>query len=133
MGIDDGNEAWKRSQLIEALRLLAAPFSVQIDVLPSWVVAADEVALTFDDAYSVADLSEVPGSALRLLEEIEADLTTMSQRPSEGDWTLAGLEHSSTWEALRGKALAALTELRAEYRVPAIEPDAYVQSRLPRL
>jgi hypothetical protein len=132
MARDDDIIRWKWSQLIEALRLLAAPFPVHVRVLPRWVVVPDEVALTFDDAYAVADLTNVPQEAVALLKAIDSDLSRMSEDSSGDSWTLEGLERASSWASLRAKAMAALTALGTAYSDPSIDPDTYVQSRLRR-
>lgn len=46
----NADDRFARQSMIDALQLLAAPAAEQVAALPSFVVVADEVALTFEDA-----------------------------------------------------------------------------------
>lgn len=115
------NARWARRELVEALRLLAAPYVDQVAALPMGVAIPDEVALTFDDAFGIVERSTLPDEVLQLLLEIDADLTSMSQRPSGELWQLSALAEDASWDRLRSKARLVLTAMGEENPSPRNE------------
>ena len=128
---DDLHQSWKMAELIEALRLLAAPFEEQVDVLPDFVGVASEIALSFDDAYEVLDVSSLQPVLVAHLERIDSALDQMSADPHSDFWTLASLGTSPVWIGLRQEALAALQSIGLEYARPHIDQGRYVPTEPP--
>lgn len=128
---DDLNQSWKMAELIETLRLLAAPFEEQVDVLPDFVGVASEIALSFDDAYEVLDKSSLQPVLVTHLERIDSALAQMSADPHSQFWTLASLGASPAWAGLRQEALAALRSIGLEYARPRIDLGRYVRTEPP--
>jgi hypothetical protein len=125
---DAAEERAEIKQLVEALRLLASPYDVQIEALPSWVAVADEVAFTFDDAYSLVPRAALPRSALQILDRINDKLESMSDRQGGEIWSLDGLRDAIEWSELRSDALLALDALSSGYALPR-RIDSYVRYR----
>jgi hypothetical protein len=109
-----------RAQLVEALRLVAAPAAVQQAALPPFVVVADEIALTYHDAYLLADQVAAAGLVtaqdLARLAELDAHFDALTARGDPTLWTTDALRTVPAWEEARRLAatlLAALGERRA--------------------
>lgn len=90
-------------QLVEALQLLSADYSTQVNALPKFVVVPDEIALIFHECVLLLDqISE--GSSLkeeevRQLLEIDDKLNKLS---TEADfWRLESLRYHPEWDKIR--------------------------------
>jgi hypothetical protein len=114
--------------LVEAVRLLASPFPDQVEAFPPWVNVADEVALTFDDAFEALDRSATPGSVLHELTVLDGLLRKMSRDPLSANWLPVGLEDGESWAAVRGVALRALREMGVPYDKPRLDSVRFVQA-----
>ena len=120
----------KRRMLIEALRLLAAPYDQQAGSLPPFVSVADEIALTFDETYPFS--AELVGdglldsSAKRGLDELDSILDRMS-REEEALWTAEALRVDPRWHAIRVKSCETLARMGATPARPNLFWTQYVE------
>jgi hypothetical protein len=110
------------SDLIEALRLLAAPAEVQVSVLPKWVALPDEVALTFFDAYEVLE-PNLPDSLAPMLEHIAERINARDLSSEADQWDPETLARSEQWEDYRRLARSALTALNVPYQRPRLSGE----------
>jgi hypothetical protein len=114
--------------LVDALRLVALNASDQRAVLPAFVVAADEVALTFDDAYRLMDQLAEQGQLTTAqaagMAAIETALTAMSDPGTDQSWiwSVAALDSDPRWISVRTSARALLAGLGVPEGFPA-PPD----------
>lgn len=115
-------------RLVEALHLLAAPYQVQLASLPSFVPAADEIALLFDDCYSIVPellergaITEPQADAVR---RVDAALEVMSENKSDV-WSHRGMEHAPEWQAVRALASKALCMFAEAPRQPVLDWQRY--------
>ncbi|MGY2130578.1 hypothetical protein ACW9KT_00005 [Hymenobacter sp. HD11105] len=100
------------TQLVAALRLLAAPAEEQCQYYPPYVVA-DEITLDYDDALLLLTSAPPPlpltTTIYTALIELDQALYAMS---SVSDlWTVEALAHSPRWNHLRRQAAAILALL----------------------
>lgn len=137
------SDHWVLTKLVDALRLLALPAQEQIAVLPAFVATADEVALTFDEAFRLVGervyqhvVSEDQQAALR---EIDGMLESMSVPPAgASDWTPEAIATSvwsrdaltadERWALLRIRALDLLQALGADPGPPDLSGSTYVSA-----
>jgi hypothetical protein len=117
---------------VEALRLVAAPAAEQQAALPPFVVVADEIALTYHDAFllanQVAAAGLVTAQDLARLAELDAHFDALTARRDPTLWTTDALRTALAWEEARRLAatlLAALGERRAP---PDLSWTTYVRS-----
>jgi len=100
-------------KLIWSVRALAQPASLQKKLFPAFVVAADELALEFEENYSPT-LSEFRArwSSIQLskLEALDQKLETMSGSEKEDLWLSSDCLNHSEWSVVRSLAKDALLE-----------------------
>ncbi|HEU5211122.1 MAG TPA: hypothetical protein VFU06_17120 [Longimicrobiales bacterium] len=99
--------AWNQLRL--TLMNLAAPPDRQIGALPSFVIAADELVLEFDDWYKLIQgtgKDQVSDRELAALAEIDAWIDLMDYDPEL--YTKKALYTDSRWQTLRVLAVTAL-------------------------
>jgi hypothetical protein len=111
------------AMLLESIKLLAADFQTQIEVLPNFVCVADEIALMFDDSYYFVD--ELLKSGL-INKKQKAALSEMHSLLSQIDndkklWTIESLRKSFEWKNVRNLASTVLNLLEASSRKPSLE------------
>ncbi len=115
--------------VIESLRLVAAPVSVQLSVLPGFVSPTDEVATTFGDAYLLvpqlvrADL--IKPEAAERISRLDRWFATMPTDGSVAD--PATLGNHRFWGTARKLAVAALEALGAEVRPPNLSHISWIE------
>lgn len=102
-----------RDQLIHSLQLMTAEYTIQTHALPKFVAVADEIALTFDQWYTLKDQLVEAGLITRELEtyldEINELTTTMTGASNKKLlWSLQGLKKDPRWAEVRQKAREAL-------------------------
>ena len=120
-------------ELIESLRLLAAPDVVQKESLPDWVSLPDELGLTFSDVFEAMDTSALPPRALPILLQIDALVaSTLEDQPDEHG-TGNEAEALNSWQQLRVLAQSALEALGATYEPPDLGFVRYVKAAPPRV
>ena len=114
--------------LIETLRLLASDAETQLSVLPKWVMAADELALTFHDAVLLATSNpQRLGLAVDQLEALKQIDEDLGQRRDGEFWSNKGLREDAAWEAIRARAKGILGSLRVPYERPELEWIQFVR------
>lgn len=122
----------KMERLLEVLKLMASDYVVQKAALPSFVVVPDEIALLFEDEFSVASASGGSigahdpqiGQELRLLND---SLEHMSD--DKELWTDAALQSSSEWQGIRQRASRVLAMMGEELRPPRLEWATYIEGK----
>lgn len=113
-------------QLVEALRLLAAPPEVQRQSLPDWIAFPEEIALVVDDAIQTIDTRRDP-QIRHIVGQLDAWLHELSS--SEAAGASNGREDDDLWRRGRDLATEALRVLGEDVG-PAALSGFYVQSRL---
>lgn len=102
--------------LLDALRLVAAPADEQIRSLPGYPKAAEEIALIFSDAYiSVPQLmvhNRLSEEVSLQLEELDGQFEAIAE--DKRIWTNEQLEKAPEWKAIREMAGRILKEIKPE-------------------
>ena len=125
------NERIFFDHLIQSLQLLAAEYSVQIEVLPDFVHKPDEVASTFYECFLLTDqiveANLITMDQFKLLSDIDEKLTIMSKEKKY--WTLESLRCDPEWEELRILSKNILAALRITQEIPNIDWISYVKGK----
>lgn len=107
------------SMLIETLRLLAANYETQIEVLPKFVNVPDELALIFTDTLLIVKQNAIlVGEKMVIIENIDKLLEEINE--NKDLWTLESLKNSSKWQEVRNLASKAIEILEEENKNPEI-------------
>jgi hypothetical protein len=117
--------------LCSALQALAAPAEMQIARFPSFVVAADELALDFVDTlllFRQTSPALTPDQNARL-EAVDALLSTMSGAARAPLWTPDALRTAPEWVKVRAYAQATLIALGWPIDLPPPTDNVYVPGR----
>jgi len=122
---DDTERDAKVEMLVDALRLMASPSNVQLEILPDFVAVPDEVVLRVDDAYVVLHPTELP---TKVHQEMRSILDLIERLPLESaeQWDPATL-NSAPFLELRRLANVALQTLGARYEKPTLQGTTYVR------
>lgn len=110
-----------------ALQALASPAKIQIQLFPSFVIKADELALEFDRWYRCVKDSELQTEQKIALFEIDTELERMSHQKKL--WSEAALHTSFEWQKIRELAHRALHTFDWELQTPPGFHDEYVSSK----
>lgn len=115
--------------LVENLRLIAAPAEVQLEVLPQFVVATDEILSGFSDAFLLVPQLERVGlvqpSARVALSRLDSWFDGM---PTDGSIAEPStLVSHGFWARARELAADALHALGEEVRQPSLDQTAWVK------
>jgi hypothetical protein len=119
------------TELVEALQLLAAPADQQVAAFPSWVVIADEVALTWDNAYRGFQLRDQADTAK--WDQVREDLRSLDSKVGNpapehpAQWSVVALKTSVGWQDVRKAARAILARQGIPLRPPDSQRDNYVR------
>jgi len=109
-------------RMVEVLKLLAASCAVQKSALPPFVVAADEIALLYDEEFQTlkgGNLWSGIGADLRAdLLAIDEELESMSD--DQTLWTDDALGADPKWQALRTRTQEALHSLGQPLEPPRL-------------
>jgi len=120
-------------ELIESLRLLGSDFDVQVGVLPKFVHIPDEIALTYGDAFLLADqvlsAGRITQGQYSRLKEIDDVLDSMSGHDYAELWTLEAMQNGPEWKRLRSMARETLQELGMPLLRPNLDWLTYASSR----
>lgn len=128
--MDDQLKALRTTRLKHALQALALPAAAQLHLLPDSVCKADELALDFDNWCSAVlsnngtDLSD---QQKRLLQDLDRQLTHMSNDTNSQLWTNEAICNSSEWKQVRAHAQATL----AAFAWPIEAPPSYADEFAP--
>jgi hypothetical protein len=120
-------------ELIESLRLLAAPDDVQRASLPDWVALPAELFLTFSDVYDVIDTTCLPSGTVPLLSQIDDLASGVLRDQADEQRDATGREVPDIWQEVRALALAALESLDVDYEPPDLGFIRFVRVPSPRL
>jgi hypothetical protein len=115
-------------RLKHSIQLLACPAEVQLNLLPSFVCKADELALDFDQWRLVAVStfrSELTASQLSCLDAIGGRLSELTHMGSQ-HWSDDAVRESSEWQGIRALAAAALASFGWPLEAPPSHADEYV-------
>ena len=115
--------------LISSLQLIALPFEQQVEMLPSFVSQADEIALIFDGIYrSTKDDKSLslPIEVMTILASLDKLLEEMSEKKDL--WTQDALENRQVWENCRNLAKSVLNELNEPLVIPKLNFIQFVES-----
>src|ERR1700677_136029 len=117
-------------RLKHSIQLLACPPEVQLNLLPSFVCKADELALDFDNWREVAlsnFRSELTDDQLSCLDAIDRSLSDLT-RMEPKHWTEYAVRKSEEWKRLRTFSAAALESFGWAREVPPSHAGEYVGS-----
>jgi|ERR1039457_5837110 hypothetical protein len=118
-------------RLKHSIQLLACPAEVQLNLLPSFVCKADELALEFDQWRLVAMSnfgSELTASQLSCLDAIDSFLSELTDMGPE-HWTDDVVRKSTEWQGVRDLATAALASFNWPTEAPPSHADEYVSAK----
>jgi hypothetical protein len=111
-----------------SIQLLACPAEVQLNLLPSFVCRADELALDFDQwrLAAVSNFrSELTAGQLSSLDAIDGSLSELTNMGSE-HWTDDAVRQSNEWRGIRALAASALASFGWPTEAPPSHADEYV-------
>lgn len=99
-----------------ALQALAQPARVQVELFPSFVEVADELALEHEEAQAnwrrASGCSGLFEDQIRALEAVDSLIEQMSgSEKADVLWTVEALERRAEWGELRSRARTALASL----------------------
>jgi hypothetical protein len=115
-------------RLKHSIQLLACPPQVQLQMLPDFVVKADELALDFDLWREVvlhnfrSELTTDQISSIDSIDRILSDLTDMGPE----HWTDDAVLKSEEWNRIRALAAVALESFGWAREMPPSHADEYV-------
>lgn len=89
-------------KLIEAAKLVASDFSIQISILPAYVHVPDEIALIFQDAYYCVKKLVEHGVLNEYQQTALGALNICLDRINS--WTIISLKEGDEWNYVRGLA-----------------------------
>ncbi|MEU4170399.1 hypothetical protein AB0F46_26420 [Streptomyces sp. NPDC026665] len=120
--------SFRRRLLIESLSVLAADAQTQVAWLVRYAVMADEIALDFDHAFSMAESLVTEGrlahGVVADLQRINATLSEMSGAENADRWTRNVLSSDEGWALTRQLARRVLVAEVGEWQQPL--PDITV-------
>ena len=121
----------KRRRLVESVVLLASGAAEQQQVLPEWVVRADEIALIFDECYQyvgeLAQQDRLNDRQIEVLRSIGQRLEAMSGQSQAALWTDQALAADSNWQWIRQRARDALELLGTKPHTPQLDWVTFVR------
>jgi hypothetical protein len=125
-----GHPHWCLEMLIASLQLMAADVDDQIAALPWFVSVADEVAITFGEAYIlrgwIEDAELIDPGLVPKLDAIEKQTVAMSGQAHPEFWTDEALRTFPEWQQLRVQAREILADLGIELAPPNLSTITYV-------
>ncbi len=106
------------NKLIQSLRLVASSSEIQISSLPDFVNVADEIALTYNEAYMTIHLidDKITPGIMKMLDALDKLFEKMSEDKSL--WNIESLKNNELWIKSRELGRLILTELKEEYISP---------------
>jgi hypothetical protein len=116
--------------MIQSLKLAAADFNSQINILPSFVDIPYEVVSTFDDVFAVFD--QVIAANLVNKQQIEAILMVdnqcnkISSNRNVDLWTIQAMKEEKEWSNLREAAKMALSTFGETSNLPDLQWITYI-------
>ncbi len=118
-------------RLVQSIRLLAADYEIQIRSFPGFVHIPDELALTYNDCFLLANQMAKAGllneRQLARLKELDEVLEGMSEKESEELWTLDALKKNAEWQDIRFMASELLVLLGWKKQRPNLSWITYVE------
>lgn len=102
--VDTSNSLIK---IIEATRLVASNFDVQISVMPFYVNVPDEIALVFEDVFNLVEKLVEQGLLSDYQKKALVKLNNSLDRINV--WTVDALQYADEWNAVRMLARHVLT------------------------
>jgi hypothetical protein len=115
-------------RLKHSIQLLACPPEVQLNLLPSFVCRADELALDFDNWQLVAlgnFRSELTTDQLSHLDAISRSLSELTRGGSQ-HWTDDAVRKSPEWHEIRALASNALASFGWPIEIPPSHAEEYI-------
>lgn len=108
--------------LVNILRLVASPYSIQMSFFPVEVLTTDEISLDYYDAFLQAN-GLYTGEEISLpvyikLKELNNEFQMMSKSPTSDFWSESALKNDPTWERIRATAVNILKLMGEEYTKP---------------
>jgi len=117
--------------LVDALRLVAAPFTVQVSVLPEFVHVPDEIlnAIQFQLVPGLLCSKHLTEGQAAGFDSLEAFMDTLDWRPEWAEYPLAleAVQADPWWEELRSRARALLASLGEDDTPPTMEGIVYIR------
>ncbi|WP_291571895.1 hypothetical protein [Clostridium sp. UBA4548] len=105
MELDENLEAWYE-RVVEATKMVAAPYSVQVTLFPKNLPIADEIALNFCDEveYQIDYLLEnelITDIQYEKIRQLGKKFSQMSSDKTQDYWSLESLQNSEQWGQCR--------------------------------
>lgn len=120
------------SQIVDGLRLAAAPFEIQTSILPDFVHVPDEIIMGVDagDVELLVESGRLTQAQGEALADYDRYLATGEISESYPE-ALADVESGEWFEALRRRARAVLELLGEDVEAPTLRGAIYVGSSEP--
>lgn len=116
--------------LVQSLKLAAHNPATQISLLPSFVVVTDEIALTFEDGFLLAnELKEnnfISDSIFKYLVELDGLFNYMSNDKSI--WSIEALINHELWQNTRDLAKLILNEMNEPLDLIVLQGVTYIKN-----
>ncbi|WP_062568833.1 hypothetical protein [Pseudoalteromonas arabiensis] len=93
-----------------ALLALAQPAKVQLGLFPDFANAADELALSWEEALEDTDLDELPNNARGAIKELDDYMLSISGQENAELWTNESVSSSVQWAKMRKMASRVIKE-----------------------
>ncbi|WP_125916529.1 hypothetical protein [Hymenobacter coccineus] len=113
------------NHVVNVLRLVATPGSIQEKLYNDKVVVADEVALDYSDAVQQANVllinKEISSEIYEQLLSLDTDFDQMANNPQL--WDRNAFLNDQKWKNIRNKALSILSAMKETYELPYLDTD----------
>jgi hypothetical protein len=94
-----------------SLLALAQPAKIQLGLFPDFANAADELALSWEEALEDTDLDALPDNAKIAIKELDDYMLSISGKDNAELWTSESISSSVQWAKMRKIACKAVNEL----------------------
>lgn len=124
------NEEAYYQMLIQAVQVVSANATTQMDVLPNWVHIPDEIVNIYNESYILVDqLIEaglVSSYQVEALNNLHNHIHEMTLSRDTNLWTLEALKSHPKWDEMRVLAKNALKKLGVEIDRPNLGWVRYI-------
>lgn len=93
-----------------ALLALAQPAKIQLGLFPDFANAADELALSWEEALEDTDLDELSDNARSAIKELDDYMLSISGQENAELWTNESVSSSVQWAKMRKMASRVIKE-----------------------
>lgn len=118
-------------ELVEALQLLSAAPEELAAAFPDWVEIADEIALSYEAAYTrLSEQATVDTADWNVVRDELSRLNSLLENPAPEEldqWSTASLRNSEGWQEIRQMAKDILTTMGIPLQRPRPQHGRYAE------